>query len=285
MTTAARRLAVALLLAAAGGCSRFDLLNATVPPFGYARTNGVAYGPLPEHKLDVYRPSCPEPGRGVVVFLYGGDWQNGRRGDYAFAGQALASRGFVAVLPDYRKYPAVTFPAFVDDAALAVRWAHDHAADYGGDPRRLFLMGHSAGAHIAALLTLDAYYLAAVGLDRSAVRGTAGLSGPYDFVPPVDDRGAFNMARSDIHPDPAIEPAHFARGDAPPMLLQQGEQDDVVNPNNATKLAAALRAVGGRVTVIRYPDRGHAGVVLSLAWAFRWLDPVLDDAARFFRGL
>ena len=280
------RVALALLIPlAAAGCSRFDLLNAAVPPFGYTRTTGLSYGPLPEQKADVYRPTHPEPGHGVVVFFYGGDWQTGSRGDYAFVGQALASRGFVAVLPDYREYPAVTFPAFVRDGARAVRWAHDTAATFGGDPGRLFLMGHSAGAHIAALLTLDARYLAAVGLDRSAVRGTAGLSGPYDFVPPVDDRAAFGMARSDVRPDPAIEPIHFAHGHAPPMLLVQGLEDTTVNPDNATHLAAALRAAGGPVEVIRYPDRAHVGVVLSLAWPFRWLAPTLDDVTAFFKRL
>ena len=265
------------------GCSEFDLLNAAVPPVGYRRTSGIAFGPLPEQKLDVYRPTHPDPTRGVVVFFYGGDWRNGTRGDYAFVGQALASRGFVAVLPDYRKYPAVRFPAFVQDGALAVRWAHDHVADLGGDPDRLFLMGHSAGAHIAAMLTLDAAYLRAVGLDRSAIRGTVGLSGPYDFVPPDDDKGAFGMARDDAHADPAIEPVHFVDGREPPMLLVQGEQDTTVDPANATKLAAAINGAGGWVEVIRYPCRAHVGVVLSLAWPFRWLSPVLDDAAAFLR--
>ena len=274
---------VLIVLLLATGCTSFDLLNAVEPRWGYCRTNDVSFGPLPEHKLDVYRPTCPDPTRGVVVFLYGGDWQNGTRGDYAFAGQAIASRGFVAVVPDYRKYPAVTFPAFVQDAALAVRWAHDHAADYGGDPHRVYLMGHSAGAHIAAMLTLDGEYLAAVGLDRSAVRGTVGMSGPYDFVPPVDDRAAFGMARTDTHPDPRIEPIHFVDGHAPPMLLLQGDADTVVAPDNATHLAAAITRAGGQVSVIRYPGRGHEGVVLALSWPFRWLDPVLDDAARFVR--
>ncbi len=233
--------------------------------------------------MDVYRPACPEPGHGVVVFFYGGDWQTGDRGDYAFVGKALADRGFVAVLPTYREYPAVTFPAFVRDGAMATRWAHDHAAAFGGDPGRLFLMGHSAGAHIAAMLTLDPEYLAAVGLPRSAVRGTAGLSGPYDFVPPPDDRAAFGMAKDDVHPPADIEPIHFVDGREPPMLLLQGLEDTTVNPDNATHLAAAIRAAGGQVQVIRYPDRAHVGVVLALAWPFRWLDPVLDDVAVFFK--
>ena len=277
------RTAVALLpLLLAAGCTKFQLLNAAVPSCGYAQTSDLIYGPLPRHRLDVYRPAHPDPARGVVVFLYGGDWQNGSKDDYHFVGQALASRGFVAVLPNYGLYPAVRFPAFVQDAALAVRWAHDNATTFGGDPNRLFLMGHSAGAHIAALLTLDGSYLKAVGLDRSAVHATAGLSGPYDFVPPPDDRAAFGMAKDDTHPNPQIEPIHFVDGHAPPMLLVQGLEDTTVNPDNATHLAAAIRAAGGSVTVIRYPSLAHVGVVLSLAWPFRWLGPVLDDTATFF---
>ncbi len=272
-----------LLLALGGGCSEFQLLNATIPRTGYRQTSALFYGPLPQQTLDVYRPNHPDPTRGVVVFLYGGDWQHGSAADYHFVGQALASRGFVAVLPNYRLYPAVTFPTFVQDAALAVRWTHDNARTFGGDPAHLYLMGHSAGAHIAALLTLDPEYLRAVGLDRAAVRATAGLSGPYDFVPPVYDRAAFNMTAGDTTPDPRIEPVHYADGHAPPMLLVQGMKDTTVNPDNATHLAAALRAAGGRVDVYRYPDRAHVGIVLSLAWPFRWLAPVLDDTADFFR--
>ena len=272
-----------VLLTGPAGCTSLDVLNVGTPSRGYRETTDIAYGPLPQQKLDVYRPDHPDPTRGVVVFFHGGHWQSGTKREYHFVGEALASRGFVAVVADYRCYPASAFPGFVDDAALAVRWTHDHAADFGGDPARLFLMGHSAGAHIVALLTLDPQYLADVGLDRSAVRGTAALSGPYDFVPPPKDRAAFNMAPTDTRPPPAIEPIHFVDGHEPPMLLVQGLKDTTVNPDNATRLAAAIRAAGGRVEVIRYLHRAHVGVVLALAWPFRWLDPVLDDVAAYFR--
>jgi acetyl esterase/lipase len=280
-----RSLATGLILLCAGpvGCTKFQLLNALVPPLGYTKTANVSFGPLPQQTLDVYQPTHPDAAHGVVVFLYGGDWQNGSKDDYAFAGQAFASRGFLTVVPNYRLWPAVQFPAFVEDAARAVRWTHDHAADFGGDPGHLYLTGHSAGAHIAALVTLDDHYLRDVGLERSAIRATAGLSGPYDFVPPPFDRPAFGMTTVDVHPRPDIEPIHFADGHAPPMLLVQGDQDTVVDPDNATHLAAAIRAAGGSVEVKRYPDRGHEGIVLSLAWPFRWLDPVLDDVADYFR--
>ncbi|MDB5301843.1 MAG: hypothetical protein JWO87_3506 [Phycisphaerales bacterium] len=265
------------------GCTKFDALNATVGSCGYVRTADLAYGNQPRQKLDVYRPRHAGQGSSVVIFFYGGDWQTGQKRDYAFVGEALSSRGFVAVLPDYRLYPQVTFPAFVEDGAAAVRWVHDNAGQFGGDPKHIYLMGHSAGAHIAALITLDAHYLKDVGLDRNVIRGTAVLSGPYDFVPPPEDRGPFGMGREDTKPDPKIEPTHFVDGHAPPMLLVQGLKDTTVGPENVARLAAAIRQAGGQVECIDYPDRAHVGVVLALAWPFRWLAPVLNDTAGFFR--
>ena len=278
---ASRLLLLPLLCLA--GCTKFQLLNALVPPCSYTKTSDVQFGPRPGQTLDVYRPTHPDAGHGVVVFFYGGDWQRGTKDEYAFVGQAFASRGFVTVLPNYREYPAVTFPTFVEDAALAVRWTHDHAAAFGGDAQRIYLSGHSAGGHIAVLVTMDGHYLHDVGLDRSDIRATAGLSGPYDFVPPPDDHRAFGMSPGDTHPSPAIEPVHFADGHAPPMLLVQGDLDTTVDPANATHLAAAIRAAGGTVEVKRYPNRAHVGIVLSLAFPFRWLDPVLDDVSNYFK--
>jgi acetyl esterase/lipase len=278
-----RCLIFSFLALALSGCTKFDVLSATIPPWGYERFTDIPYGPQPRQKLDVYRPTHGSNPAPIVVFFYGGSWQSGSKADYRFVAQALASRGFVAVLPDYRLYPPHRFPVFVEDGALAVRWAHDHAADFGGDPRWLHLMGHSAGAHIAALLTLDARYLAEVGLDRSAVRSTAALSGPYDFIPAPDTRAVFNMPAGDAAaPDPRIEPINFVDGRAPPMLLLHGLKDDVVAAENAFKLAAAITAKGGQARWIAYPRLGHAGVVLALAAPFRWLGPVLDDVTRFF---
>jgi acetyl esterase/lipase len=273
------------LLSLLTGCTKFQLLNATIPPIGYARTRDVAYGPDPRQRLDVYRPCHPDrqPAT-VVVFFYGGSWQAGFKADYRFVGQALASRGFVCVVPDYRIYPQVKFPAFVEDGARAVRWTRDHVADFGGDPRRIFLMGHSAGAQIAALLTLDRHYLADAGLPEGVIRGTAALSGTYDFQPGPGTYAVFDMPNPDAKPDPRIEAVTFAIGPAPPMLLIHGLADDVVLPSNTASLASHLRAAGSDVSVITYPDRGHIGVALALAWSFRWLAPVLDDVTRFVRA-
>jgi acetyl esterase/lipase len=274
-------LALASLMATSG-CTKFADLNAVVPTWGYTRTRDIAYGPLPRQTLDVYRPSAGSGAADIVIFFYGGDLQTGTKEDYRFVGEALTSRGFVAVLPDYRLFPEVTFPAFVKDGALAVRWVHDHAPEIGGDPDHVYLMGHSAGAYIAVMLSLDGQFLKRVGLDRSSIRATASLSGPFDFVPPPEDRCVFGMARDDTRPDPEIEPINFVDGHAPPILLLQGLKDPEVNPANATELAALIRKKGGEVVYIGYPKRAHVGVVLALAYPFRWLAPVLEDTVKFF---
>lgn len=277
----ARPAAMLFLLA---GCTKFDLLNATVSSGGYVRTADLTYGPQPRQRLDVYQPRHAAPGAtGVVVFFYGGDWQTGSKDGYRFVAEAITSQGFVAVLPDYRLYPSVIFPAFVHDGALAVRWVHDNIDRFGGDPRRVYLMGHSAGAHIAALLTLDARYLNEVGLDRNAVRATAALSGPYDFVPLPEDLAVFGMRSDREAPDPDMEPIHFVDGRAPPMLLVHGLKDKTVGAGNAVRLAERIRAAGGEVRTVFYPDRAHVGVVLSLAAPFRKLAPTLEDVTAFFR--
>ena len=148
-----RRAFLALGGVAAAGCSPAVVLNALAPD-GLAREAGLAYGEGPSRRLDVYAPPAAGGPRPVVVFFYGGSWQNGKREDYRFAGAALAAEGFVAMVPDYRKYPEVRFPGFVEDGASAVAWARREAARFGGDPSKLWVMGHSAGAHIAALLAL-----------------------------------------------------------------------------------------------------------------------------------
>jgi alpha-beta hydrolase superfamily lysophospholipase len=174
-------LTAVLALAALGGCSAAGVLNAAVSHKHFRAESGLAYGNAPRQKLDVYVPTTDAPpaashGRPVVVFFHGGSWQTGSRSSYLFVGAALASRGFVAVLPDYRTWPDTAFPGFVDDAATAVRWARDHAAEFGGDSSRIFLMGHSAGAHIVMLLATDGRYLAAQQMNKNDIGGVIGTT-------------------------------------------------------------------------------------------------------------
>jgi len=182
--------AVVMALALAA-CSPLAIINAGVPNDTYRATTAIAYGSNARARLDVYQPVDPNNSSPVVVFFYGGNWDSGDRRDYRFVGEALASKGIVAVLPDYRLYPEVRYPDFLSDCAQAVRWTIDHIGKYGGDARRLILMGHSAGAYNAAMLALNAQYLRDAGVDSERIAGFVGLAGPYDFLPP---RGAITRA-------------------------------------------------------------------------------------------
>lgn len=264
-------------------CSPLSLF-ATFAPKDAARLSerGVAYGPLERQMLDVYAPKRETALAPVAVFFYGGSWDSGRRQDYGWVGRALAAQGFLTIVADYRLYPEVRYPGFVEDGALAVRWAVDHARALGGDPERIVLIGHSAGAYNAAMLALDGRYLSAAGVDPKVVRAFAGLSGPYDFLPldgPVTQRtfGAF--------PDlPATQPAAYARADSPPAFLAAGDDDTTVKPRNIKVLAAALRAKGVAVDERHYPGLNHADTVLALSRPFRGKAPVLSEMTAFLKG-
>ncbi len=262
-----------------GACAPADVLNLTVPTAHLNRSRTIPYGSEARQRLDVYRPAAGTIGAPTVVFLYGGGWESGTRDWYLFIAAALATQGLVVVVPDYRVYPAVRFPTFVEDAAQVVRWTAEHAAFFGGDPTRLILIGHSAGAHIAALLALDRDYLRTVGVAPERVAGVVGLAGPYDFLPLDGEtmRAIFAPA-ADLS---VTQPITFANGPAPPMLLATGTADTTVLPANSERLAAALAAAGNAVCLRRYPGLGHIGIVTSFAHAFRWRAPVLDEVVTF----
>jgi acetyl esterase/lipase len=229
------------------------------------------------HTLDVFRPRSAIAAP-IVVFFYGGGWRSGRKEMYRYAAKALARRGYVAVLPDYRVYPEVKYPDFLDDGAHAVRWARDNAAQLGGDADKIFLMGHSAGAYIASMLSLDARWLAKVGMSPARdVAGFIGLAGPYDFLPLHGDiyRTIFGGDRPETQPI-----SHVAPG-APPALLLAGNKDAIVDPGNSTRLAERLRAAGNDATEVVYPRVGHFFIVATLAPIFRLFIPVLRDTDVF----
>jgi acetyl esterase/lipase len=235
----------------------------------------IPYGDDPRQRLDVYAPRRRADAP-VIVFFYGGRWQIGSKGWYSVGAATLAARGNVVVVPDYRLYPEVKFPDFVVDGANAVRWAREHAAAHGGDPHRLFVMGHSAGAYIAAMLALDPQWLNGVGMDADRdIAGLIGISGPYDFLPLKDP------ALVDIFggPDRAnTMPIAFAEGRKPPALLFTGGADSVVDAGNSVRLADKLRQSGNDATAVIYPQRGHITVLLGFA-------PILSRFLPTFRQL
>ncbi|MDR5748680.1 alpha/beta hydrolase [Caballeronia sp. LZ029] len=274
-------------LALLAACSAVSLVNALTPHTDYDAYPGLRYESGERHLLDVYEPkapSGPSAGRPIVIFFYGGSWQEGERGDYRFVGEALASRGYVAVIPDYRLYPDVEFPAFMDDAAAAVSWARVHASAFGADPRRLFIMGHSAGAHIAMLLATDEHYLRLHGINTTNLAGAIGLAGPYDFLPLHDPtlEAIFPSTLRDTS-----QPIKHITGREPPIFLGVGTADRTVDPGNTMRLARRLTAVGDQFVLQRYPAVDHAMIVGSLARPVRALAsfiavaPVLNDISEF----
>ena len=264
-------------------CAPVDLLNATIHGDDVTVIRDIPYMPGPRGGMDVYRPTQAAGPLPVVVFFYGGAWQTGKRQDYLFAATELARRGMVVVVPDYRVFPEVQFPVFLQDSAIALALVHKSAATWGGDPHRVIVAGHSAGAWIAAMLAVDPQWLAAAGDSREALAGMVGLAGPYDFLPITgeDIKAVFATA-----PDKTLtQPITYADGRNPPMLLLAGEADDTVYPRNSLSLANRIRANGGPVTVKTYPGIGHIGIVISLAPLFRTKAPALADMADFILAL
>lgn len=243
---------------------------------------GVAFGSHGQ-TLDIWAPADEAKGKlPVVVFWYGGGWAKGDRAAYAFSGRALAREGFVVVIPDYRKVPQVRFPAFLEDGAEAVAWTRDNISRYEGDPDRIGLMGHSAGAHEAVMLALDAKWLTAAGVDPGIVKAAVGLSGPYDFYPFDKPRSIAAMGK---WPRPAeTQPITYASADGPPLLLVTSDGDETVRPKNANNLAAKLRGLGAPVEVKNYGPINHEQVVMALSVPFRDKAPVLADSVAFLRA-
>lgn len=242
---------------------------------------GTAFGSHSQ-KLDVWAPAAGGTDLPVVVFWYGGGWAKGDRTSYAFAGRALAREGFVVVVPDYRKVPAIRFPAFLDDGVEALAWVRDNVRQYGGDPDKVAVMGHSAGAYQAVMLALDGERLKAGGIAPDFIKAGVGLSGPYDFYPFDSPR---SVAAFSEWPQPAeTQPITFARTDAPPLLLATSDGDETVRARNADNLGARLRELGAPVEVKNYGPLDHEEVVMALSVPFRKKGPVLADSVAFLKA-
>jgi acetyl esterase/lipase len=260
------------------GFSPADLLNLWEPTGAWEEHHALAYGEGPRQKLDVYRPrhAARAP---VLVFFYGGSWQGGSRDLYPFLGASLAAQGIITVVPDYSIFPPAHFPMFLEDAARAVRFARETATKWGGDPARLVLMGHSAGAYIAAMLAFDPQWLSHVGLNsQTDLAGFIGLAGPYDFLP-IESRtlrtifGGADRAET--------QPISFVTGEEAPSLLITARRDRLVSPGNSRRMAAKIHARGGVVEERTYGGVGHLTLIGTFAPGLRFLAPVLRDVSQF----
>jgi acetyl esterase/lipase len=265
------------------GCSPLKVLNALTPGSTFSRTADIPYGSDPRNKLDVYTPIHVANDAPVVVFFYGGSWNSGSRGDYRFVGEALASRGIVAVLADYRLYPQVHYQGFLEDSARAVGWTREHISQYGGDASRLYVMGHSAGGYNAAMLALDPKWLASVGMKPSMLRGWIGLAGPYDFLPieNPDVKPVFFFPNS----PPDSQPINHVSAASPPALLIAATDDSLVNPQrNTGGMARRLLEQGVSVRELYFSKPGHATLVAAFSRPMRSLAPVLDEVVSFIHA-
>ena len=244
---------------------------------------GISYGEDERQKLDVYTPSqAAKDGNPhkVLVFFHGGAWRDGERAGYEFLGKAFAARGLVTVIADYRKYPKVKFPAFVEDTASALAWVHKNISGNKGDPGQIYVAGHSAGAHISMMTGLDRQWLGREGLDTGIIKGVIALAGPFDFLP-FDEGSSSQKALGDWPRPKETQPISYVRRDAPPLLLLAGNKDKVVNPRNSKRLAAAMQDIQGQAKLKIYPGVDHADIVMAISRPFRAKAPVVADIISF----
>lgn len=259
--------------------ARLQLFNALVPkdPESISWQSEMAYGPDPRQTLQIYMPREAVGALPIVVFVHGGSWEGGDKSSYAFAGRAIAAKGFMTMVINYRLHPKDEYPAFVEDVALALRWAADNAKPLGGNPDKIFAMGHSAGAYNVAMAVLDDRYAAT----RPKLAGVVTLAGPFDFLP-LDSAITIKVF-GDVPNLPDTQPVNHARSDAPPFLILHGSADKTVFPKNAIALDKALKAAGATSTLKIYVGVSHADIMLALSTWMRDKAPTLKDATEFMR--
>lgn len=271
------------LLVFLSGCSPLAYIN-----FQTSRNlevvKDIPYGSEARQLLDVYtRPDVPS--KGVVIFVHGGYWDSGSKNDYPFLADSFIEAGYTTVVVGYRLVPTVTFPSYVEDVALAVKWTVDNITQYAGNAERIFLMGHSAGAHIAALVAFDQRYLQRLELAPTTLKGFVGLAGAYNFLPvaPDDVRSIAALGPLETYPD--TQPINFVDKNDPPAFLGYTPADRVVNPNNTISFAAKIREVGGEVEERSYDGVDHTTILGTLARASRFFNAeILEDIRAFLES-
>jgi acetyl esterase/lipase len=262
---------LSILILALAGCSPLTLVNSIAPDHGFEVEQGIYYGQQKRQKLDVYYPEVSRSNAPVIVFFYGGSWRRGDRERYRFVGQALSSQGYLTVIPDYRLYPEVEFPAFVEDGAASIAWIKQNIPQ---SENGIVLIGHSAGAHLAALLALDGRYLYEKKIvSQNSIIGMNGLAGPYAFEPEQYRR--FRPIFANAEPAELSQPVSHARGDAPPLLLLHGTDDRIVLPLHSQLLQERMNSEDGRVKRLELDGVGHFGIVLALSKPFAHFAPNL----------
>jgi len=276
------RYGVAGLLLGLCGCTQSQLfvINSLARFDNFTVVEDIPYSSHELNHLTIYLPENTASSHATVVFFYGGCWggcETINKENYLFVAQALSKHGYTVVIPDYRRYPEVKFGAIIDDAKQSVEWVKAHIGEYGGNPDNIFLMGHSAGAHLGAMLTLNEDYLSSMTIQ--SIKGFIGLAGPYDFLPFTDAYQKEVFGPEENYP--SSQPINFVQGTEPPLLLLYGNGDTVVRPVNIEHLSAKVRQTGGCVETHRYEHLDHAGLLGALSVPLQNREPVLADIARF----
>lgn len=271
--------ALSVLIVSACSPASFFIANMPVPFSEVHRHRNIPYGAEGWQKLDIYAPKSLTSPAPVLVFFYGGRWTFGNKEQYAFAALPFVEKGYIVVISDYSKYPDVKFPVFLDDAALATAWVYNNIEDYQGNKERLYLSGHSSGAHLAALVAVDPKYLRKYGKDRSIVTAFSGLAGPYDFIPEDEDlKDMFGPPEN----YPNIQVPTFIDGQQSPMQLLHGADDKDVIQRNLNRLKAKIEEKGGTVEAKIYPGIDHKEIMGALSWVWQDKAPVREDMMEFF---
>lgn len=272
-------LIMSLLLNACTSAGLFVINSAARLDAQHEKSRDISYGPADWQALDVYRPQSESDDLPVILFFYGGGWDSGAKESYLFVAQAFTELGYVVVVPDYVKYPTGKFPQFMEDGARAFAWTRENVEQYGGDPQRIFMAGHSAGAHLGALLLTDDRYLEAQGYSPTDIRAFAGLAGPYNFTP---EEPQYQRIFAPPENYPLIRASRFVSGDEPPMFLARGGDDGTVGPQNQARLAESLQGAGIEHQTHTYPGVSHVGILLGMAPLLRRNSTVTEDIHSFF---
>ena len=248
----------------------------------------LAFHPDMAPRLDVYSPAEGE-GHPVLIFVHGGSWQDYDKELFAPVAQRLLPEGMVVVIPDYTLHPGADYEQMTREVAAAISWTLENAAQYGGDPHRVVVSGHSAGAHLSALALLDPRFLEGLGHSSDEICAWIGLSGPYDIQAEYDywvakgstpevmvevmgGQGNFNRA----------SPVSHVRPDLPPSLIIHGDEDETVPATISMAFHEALQAAGAHSTLTIYDGAGHSDYLFAALTDEH--ARVVSDIAEFVHG-
>ncbi len=267
------------------GCTRSSLflVNTMAKLDDYTLIKNLPYKKGQLNTLDIYIPNIGKPQNNqlpVVIFFYGGCWGGCTTFDknyYQFVGQAMTSKHFITVIGDYRRYPDVTFQGIIQDSQQIVKWVKQNIAQYCGNPNHLFLMGHSSGAHLAAMLTVDKSRLDSE--TYQSIKGFIGLAGAYDFLPLTEPYQKTLFGPAEKYPE--SQPINFVTGLEPPVLLLHGRRDKTTLPENSMNLSKKIKQLGGSVRLKIYKDMNHTDILSALALPFQETETVLSDIGNF----